>query len=226
MATTTRSTNWFAVWVSVAVVIALLVAGSLVVWLNQQNGSDGPAPDGAIVEEQSGAVLIGDGPDEVEVWFDFYCPHCQDFEDVYGPDIQDLVDEGAITLRLQPVALSGLNAASGTAFSERSAGALYCVAEAAPDSAFAFFTALFAKKPSGQGLTDDELSGLAADVGAADAAECIAEGAHRQFTVDQAERLPTNPLDGRAATPTLVVNGEFIGLTGDVDADINSRLNG
>ncbi|WP_194420123.1 DsbA family protein [Microbacterium abyssi] len=226
MAAQARKTNWFAIWISIGVVIALVAVGVLVVWLNQQQGADSAAPGGSIVEEQTGAILIGDGPDEVEIWFDFYCPHCQDFEDVYGPGIQDLVDDGAITLRLQPVALAGLNAASGTEFSERSGGALYCVADAAPDAAHSFFTQLFAMKPSGAGLTDDELSALAADVGASDAADCIADGTYRQFAVDQAQQLPTDPQSGGAGTPTLVVNGEYVAITGDVDADIVDRLNG
>lgn len=226
MAAQARKTNWFAIWISIGVVIALVAVGVLVVWLNQQQGADSAAPDGSIVEEQTGAIMIGDGPDEVEIWFDFYCPHCQDFEEVYGPRVQELVDDDAITLRLMPVALSGLNAASGTEFSERSGSALYCVADAAPDSVLPFFTELFALKPSGAGLTDEELTALAEDVGAADAADCIADGTYRQFTVDQAQELPTDPQSGGAGTPTLVVNGEYVQITGDVDADIVSRLNG
>lgn len=70
------------------------------------------------------------------------------------------------TLQLQPVALSGLNAASGTEFSERSGSALYCVADKAPEATMPFFQQLFAMKPTGPGLTDEELSWLAADVGA------------------------------------------------------------
>ncbi|MCC2029533.1 hypothetical protein KEC56_08375 [Microbacterium sp. YMB-B2] len=122
--------------------------------------------------------------------------------------------------------MSSLNAASGTEFSERSAGALYCVAESAPDAALAFFSELFAMRPGGQGLCDAELAASADDVSAADAAGCIADGTHRQFTVDQAQQLPTNPQTGGAGTPTLVVNGEYVAITGDVDADLLSRLGG
>ncbi|CAH0127358.1 thioredoxin domain-containing protein [Microbacterium sp. Bi121] len=226
MAAESRRPNWFAVWISIGVVIALVVAGILVVVLNQRKGTEALAPGGAIVDQQTGAITIGDGPDDVELWFDFACPHCQDFEELYGPSIQDLVDDGAISLRLQPVALSGLNAASGTQFSERSGSALYCVADAAPDAAYPFFTKLFAMKPSGPGVPDDELTSLAAEVGGADAAECIADGTYRQFTVDQAQQLPQNPQTGGAGTPTLVVNGEYVAVTGDVGADIVSRLNG
>lgn len=217
--------NLFAVWVSVAVVVVLVVLGGLVVWLNNRS-DDAPAPDSAIVDPDTGAISIGDGPDEVGVWFDFYCPHCQDFEDIYGPELQTLVDDGDITLNLHPVALSGLNAASGTQFSERSGGALYCVADAAPEAALPFFQELFALKPSGAGLSDDQLADLAADAGAADAADCIDEGAYRGFVVDQVNALPTNPATGNAGTPALTVNGEYVATTGDVQADVVERLHG
>lgn len=225
MATSAQKTNWFAVWVSIGVVIALLIVGWFVVGGNRQP-ADSPAPVGTVIDSDTGAIMIGEGPDDVAIWFDFYCPHCQDFEAVYGPSIADLVDDGAITLRLQPVALSGLNAASGTEFSERSAGALYCVASEVPESTSAFFAQLFAQRPSGPGMTDEELSSLAAETGAADAAECIASGTYRQFAVDQAAALPPNPQTGGAGTPTLLVNGEYVTITGDVEADIMSRLNG
>src|SRR4051794_39126812 len=93
--------NLFAVWISIAVVVLLLGVGVLVVWLNNQP-DDSPVPQGAIVDTDTGAITIGEGPDEVAVWFDFYCPHCQDFEDVYGPEIQSLVDQNAISLQLHP----------------------------------------------------------------------------------------------------------------------------
>lgn len=226
MASAKSNTNWFAVWISIAVVVVLVVLGGVIVFLNNQATAQGAAPESEIVNAETGAITIGDGPDDVAIWFDFYCPHCQDFEDVYGPGIQTLVEDGEISLQLHPVALSGLNAASGTDFSERSASALYCVASTAPDATLSFFQELFAQQPAGPGLTDEELSSLATDAGAPGAGECIADGAFRQFAVDQAEELPQNPESGGAGTPTLVVNGEYVPITGSVDTDILDRLNG
>lgn len=226
MAASKSKTNWFAIWISTAVLVVLVALGGVIVYLNNQGTAAGPAPESSTVNSETGAITVGDGPDDVTVWFDFYCPHCQDFEDIYGPEIQTLVDDGDITLQLQPVALAGLNAASGTQFSERSGSALYCVADAAPDATMSFFQQLFAMKPSGQGLTDEELSSLAADAGAEEAAACIADGTFRDFVVDQAGQLPEDPVNGGAGTPTLMVNGEYVAITGDVDDDLVSRLKG
>lgn len=225
MAVAHRSTNWFAVWISITVVIVLIALGGLIVFLNSQATSPGAVPESDFVDSETGAITVGEGADEVAIWFDFYCPHCQDFEAVYGPSIESLLEDGEISLRLQPVALSGLNAASRTEFSERSGSALYCVAETAPEATMPFFQQLFAEKPAGEGLSDDQLSSLAADVGATDAAECIEDGTFREFVVDQAGKLPENPEGGGAGTPTLIVNGEYVPITGNVDADILNRLN-
>jgi len=219
-----NKTNWFAIWVSVAVVVVLVGVGGLVWWMNSSATSPGAAPESSAVEAETGAIVVGDGPDEVELWMDFYCPHCQDFEDLYGPAISDLVESGDITLRLQPVALSGLNAASGTEFSSRSASAMYCVAEeAGAEAAYDFMTAVFATHPSGQGLTNDELTQFAADAGAPDAGPCIADETHAKFAMSQSQKLPESD-QGSAGTPTMLVNGEYVTITGDVAADLTDRL--
>jgi len=219
-----NKTNWFAIWVSVAVVVVLVGVGGLVWWMNSSATSPGAPPESAAVEAESGAIIVGDGPDEVEVWADFFCPHCQDFEDLYGPEIASLVDSGDITLRLQPVALSGLNAASGTQFSARSAGAMYCVAEeAGGEAAYDFMQAVFAEHPTGQGLTNELLTSFAEDAGAPGAGDCIADGTYNKFVQSQSQKLPQSP-EGAAGTPTLLVNGEYVTITGDVAADLTDRL--
>ena len=224
MATAVRRTNWFAIWVSVAVVVVLLVVGGLVVWMNNMSSGPGDTPQGATVNSETGAISIGDGPDTVTTWFDFYCPHCQDFEAAYGPTIDGLVQDGSITLELQPVALAGLNAASGTDFSARAGSALYCVAEENGDAVMPFFDTLFATNPTGPGQTDDELAQMAADAGAPGAADCITGSTFNKFVLAQAAKLPPNPDTGQAGTPTLLINGEYVPVTGDINADLTSRL--
>ncbi|MCR2816810.1 DsbA family protein [Microbacterium jiangjiandongii] len=224
MAAAGNKTNWFAIWVSVAVVVVLVGVGALVWWMNSSATSPAAAPESAAVESETGAIIVGDGPDEVEVWADFYCPHCQDFEDLYGPAISELVDSGEITLRLQPVALASLNAASGTQFSARSASAMYCVAEeAGGQAAYDFMTSVFALHPTGKGLTNEKLTQLAEDAGAPDAGDCIADQTHAKFALSQAENLPANE-QGQAGTPSMLVNGEYVTITGDVAADLTDRL--
>ena len=218
-----RKANWFAIWISIGVVVALVLVTVLVVWMNNTATAPGPRPDGSGINEETGAITVGAGDDELDVWFDFYCSHCQAFEDSYGPTIDDLLEEGRITLNLLPVALPGLNAASGTDFSERSASAMYCVAQDEPDAVYPFFQAVFAERPNGAGLTDDELVAHANDAGATGAASCIEDHEFVDFVNTQTGKIPESPTGG-AGTPTIILNGEYVTLTGDPEADLVAPL--
>ncbi|MDO8382625.1 MAG: thioredoxin domain-containing protein, partial [Microbacterium sp.] len=129
MATAGKRTNWFAIWVSVAVVAAVVVAGVAVVLINNaaSNPDPGPAPEAAIVNTETGAISVGDGPDVVATYIDFMCPICNQFEGIYAETLNDLVADGSITLEYHPVAILD-NQSQGTQFSTRAANALYCVA--------------------------------------------------------------------------------------------------
>lgn len=220
-----RKTNWFAIWISVGVVVALVLVSVLVIWMNSAASAPGPRPDGSGIDADTGAIVAGAGSNELDVWFDFYCPHCQDFEEGYGSTVDEMLEQGDVTLNLFPVALPGLNSASGTDFSKRSANAMYCIAETSPDAAYPFMQALFATNPSGAGQTDDELIEMATEAGAGDIGSCVADGTYISFVEEQTQLIPENPATGGAGTPTVVLNGDYITLTGDPEADLVARLN-
>ncbi|GAA3907062.1 DsbA family protein [Microbacterium invictum] len=224
MATAAHKTNWFAIWVSVAVVAIIALLIGLVVWMNNAATAPAARPDSDGINQETGGIAVGTGSNQVDLYFDFYCPHCQEFEVAYGPTIEEELEAGSITLNLHPVALSGLNAASGTDFSKRSANALYCVADDEPTAAFPFYTAVFATNPTGAGLTDEELVSMAEDAGSTGAADCIADRTWDDLVAEQTQNIPTDPTTGSAGTPTLVINDEYISLTGDPAADISARL--
>lgn len=224
MAEGPRKVNWFAIWVSVGVVAALVVAAIVVVNLNNQAGAPGDRPDSSGIDSETGAVVVGEGSNTLDLWFDFYCPHCQQFEAAYGETVDEMLEAGELTLNLYPVALDGLNNASGTDFSKRSANAMYCVAETTPEAAYPFMQALFATNPAGPGQTDEELIALAEEAGAGDISECVSDGTYIGFVEEQTSQLPTNPETGSAGTPTVILNGEFVTLTGDPEADLRAAL--
>ena len=219
-----RKVNWFAAGISIAVVVVLVLVVVLVVWMNNAGSGSGARPDGSGIDAETGAIVVGEGSNSMDLWFDFYCPHCQDFEQQYGSTVDDLLEQGDITLDLYPVALANLNAASGTDFSKRSANALYCIAEADPDAVYPFFRALFATNPTGPGQTDDELIAMAADAGATGIDSCVTDRTYFSFVEDQTKKLPENPATGGAGTPTVIVNGDFVTLTGDPQADLVDRI--
>ncbi|MFB8387718.1 DsbA family protein [Microbacterium sp. NPDC055910] len=218
-----RKVNPFAIWISIGVVVALILVTVLVVWMNNTANAPGPRPESSGINSETGAIQVGTGSDELDVWFDFYCSHCQNFEKTYGPTVDDLLDEGTITANLFPVALANLNAASGTDFSERSANAMYCVAEAAPDASYPFMQAVFGAGPTGGGLTDEQLISEAEKAGATGIDTCVEEREYVDFVRKQTNSIPEGP-GGGAGTPTIVLNGDFVTLTGDPAADLLAPL--
>ncbi|UPL13449.1 DsbA family protein [Microbacterium galbinum] len=214
MAAAKSNTNWFAIGVSAAVVVVLVVLGGLVVFLNNQATAPGVAPEGGNVNQETGAISFGGGDDEVDVFVDFMCPICGDFEDAYGAQLQSAAASDDITLNIHPISILD-RYSQNTKYSTRAAGAAYCVAENAPDSFLDFFNFMFANQPQENtaGYTDEELASYAEQVGAGAAADCIADGTYMNFVRDQTNQ---HEIQG---TPTVEINGERI-----ENADIQSRF--
>ncbi|MFT2633376.1 DsbA family protein, partial [Escherichia coli] len=41
----------------------------------------------------------------MDTYIDFMCPICNSFEQSYGPTLQQLVDDGKITLNIHPISI-------------------------------------------------------------------------------------------------------------------------
>ena len=96
MAAVARKVNWFAIWVSVAVVVVLVLVAVLIVNLSEQPSADEPGevPRAANVDFETGAINVGEGENTLDTYIDFMCPVCNQFEQLYGPDILTLVAMG------------------------------------------------------------------------------------------------------------------------------------
>ncbi|WP_309129686.1 thioredoxin domain-containing protein [Microbacterium sp.] len=202
-----RKNNWFAIGISIAVVVVLVALGAVVVYLNNQANDAGPAPKGDIINSETGAISFGDGDDTVAVYVDFMCPICNDFEQQYGEALQQAAEDGKITLEYHPISILD-RFSQGTEYSSRSAGAVFCVAEDAPDKTLKYMESLFTNQPAENtsGLTDDQLADYAKEVGADGAASCIADGTYSKWGVAQAKQHEI------AGTPTVEVNGKRLDL--------------
>lgn len=213
-ATAVRRTNWFAIWVSVAVVAVLVVIAGLVVWMNAAADAPGEAPQGSIVNSDTGAISFGSGTHTMDTYIDFQCPICNQFEQTFGGEIQSLVDDGSITLNVHPISILD-RYSSGTQYSSRAASAMYAVATADPDKAIAFMQALFANQPeeNGTGLTDDQIISIAQSSGVDvtdDLRKAITSGRYIDFVQSLTEKTPIQPGQQGIATPTVAINGQVI----------------
>lgn len=232
MAAVRKSTNWFAIGVTAAALVIVLIVGGVVWFANSQATSPGTLPESSAVNTETGAIAIGSGSQSVDTYVDFMCPVCNSFEQAYGPTLQQLVDDGTITLNIHPIAILD-RLSQGTQYSTRAANAAYCVAVDDPANVSAYVKALYAQQPKENtaGLDDATLASVATSAGASDAvASCISEGTYTRFVTAMTAKTPLQANATSIATPTIAVNGVTLNnqtdLTGDPQKDIVGRLNG
>lgn len=220
-----RKVNWFAIWISVGVVVALVVVAGLVVWMNSASTGPGEAPQASNIDAETGAIAVGDGSNQLDTYIDFMCPICNQFEQIYGETIDGLVDDGSVTLNIHPISILD-RASQGTEYSTRSANAMYCVAVADAEASVPFMQAMFANQPAEgtQGLTDAQILEIASGVGVTGIDDCVDDGRYSKFVTDITEETPVKPGAAGIGTPTVLLNGEFVDLTGDPQVDLVDAL--
>jgi protein-disulfide isomerase len=163
---------------------------------------------------------------DIRIYLDYLCPLCGDFEKTNSTQIAKLVEAGAATVEIHPVALLTRKSA-GTEYSLRAANAAACVANYAPDAFFDFNSAMFVDQPEegSAGRTDAELFDVVKKSGVntnlSSIQTCITG---RTFTswVDAATTravtgpLPNTDLKAIKGTPTVLVNGkQYVGSLTD-----------
>jgi protein-disulfide isomerase len=163
------------------------------------------------------AVPRGDrsAPVTLTLYEDFQCPVCRQVEAIVGPTVARFAESGTVRVEYRPIAF--LDAASTTEYSSRALNAAACVLDERGTGAFVrMHDLLFAQQPpeGTAGLSDEQLGALAARAGAKSEAVggCIDD---ERFAgrVDAATEQASK--DGVNATPTILVDGEQLQLSGE-----------
>ena len=102
----------------------------------------GATPDGD-------GIVIGDGPVRVDVFIDFLCPYCRQFELSSAPALAGLVADQLASLAYHP--MNFLDQASTTNYSTRAAAASGCAADAAGSSTTPMRCSSISRPRAGQG---------------------------------------------------------------------------
>jgi protein-disulfide isomerase len=216
--------------VVVAAIVVAIVAGiaAAVIISNadkQQEVNTGALPRG--VTEVGGGVPAGsvDAP-VLDLWEDFQCPACRDFEQASGATIEKLIDDGSVKVVYHP--LSFLDQNLGNDSSRRAAAAAGCAAD---QGAYpAFHRTVYANQPEreGAGFTDEQLIDFGRQAGITGSAfgtfqSCVQAGTYdkwaqqvaqsgvdNQITQTPTVKLDSKQLSGEQLTPA--------GLTAAVEA--------
>jgi protein-disulfide isomerase len=214
----------------IVAVLAVVAIVAIVVVTSIRPASTGPAnmaSDGIVIGQGLAAVptdALPAGADpvptdedpavaQIRVYIDYLCPYCGDFERANGDQMESLLEAGAATVEVHPIAILTARSA-GTEYSLRAANAAACVADSSPDSFWAFNSSLFSDQPAegSEGYTDDQLIEIAGAAGAAGVSDCIEDRDFAGFVQSATDRAKEGPIPGSSVmnvqgTPTILVNG-------------------
>lgn len=173
------------------------------------------AADYPVRVADGGLIIAGDpAPVTIDVYEDFLCPGCGQFEEIYGQQIEQAVAAGRAVLRYHPVAILD-ELSDPVGYSTEAANAAICAAEAGifPD----FHASLFAAQPAegGAGYSAEALVALGRELGASEEfAACVRRGAHDGDVAALTQRAIEQAPSGERGfgTPTVTVDGQLVDL--------------
>jgi protein-disulfide isomerase len=210
-------------WTSLGVVAVLVIAG-LIGWgvaAGQESSKTAGLTTPSAAVDDGTAFAVGTGPVKIDIYEDFICPACGQFEASAGATIDQLVAANKVTVQYHPIAI--LDRASSTEYSTRSAAAS---AAAGQGGKFAeYHRVLFANQPAegSAGLDDAKLIELGKSVGLTDAAfaDAVNKGTYEAWATKATDTAASR---GVNSTPTVLVAGTPLenrtaqGLTAAVEA--------
>jgi protein-disulfide isomerase len=196
-----------------AVVAAVVIVAAVVVTVVVQNSRTATAANAATPANtiDSGQVIVvgqANAPVTIDLYEDFQCPVCQNFESTTGSTMAQLVSAGTVQLHYHGMAF--LDTSANGKYSTRALNAAAVVVDTAGPEAFQkFHDLLYAHQPAegGSGLTDDQLISYAQQAGASGSA---VESGIRDLTYGDWVKEITDQAsqDGVTATPTVKVAGQ------------------
>ena len=213
-----KETRRRSILVTVVVAVVLVVAVGVTVVVRQAQHDDAvaaaqapagtPRNVGANFGIATGPATTSAGKPRVvvDMYEDFQCPICKEFEAADGAALKSWQQAGIVQLVYHPVAF--LDRESTTNYSTRALDAAASVQDSSPGSFQAFHDLLYTNQPAegSDGLTDAKLADLAAQAGADRATVASDLGAQRfQAWTVQATDAFSQKYTG---TPTVLVDGK------------------
>ncbi|MFD7310570.1 DsbA family protein [Promicromonospora sp. NPDC059942] len=174
---------------------------------------------GIPVGADGAAGTSNEGAKTLDVYVDYMCPICGQFEQTNSASITEMREAGDVTFVVHPVSILD-RASQGTEYSTRAASAAAWVADRAPEQFAAFHDAMFASQPEENtaGLSDEQIAqvaeqaGVPADVAAGitdgDAMDTYEEWVKAATEVASNDPDVVNPETGQLGTPSVLLDGE------------------
>lgn len=233
-------------WSGIAVVVVAVIAVIVVLIVQSSRPAVGPAAmvNGGVTltQGEKGTTVVAHPTDKenvpdglpaydtgkqkdnaahVDVYLDFQCPACKNFEDTNGAALTKLMESGDITVTYHPVSILD-GASGGNKFSTRATNAFMCAADAENDDKLVdVIQNIFAQQPEegGSGMEDDQLLSTLEEAGVdLDAKttsleeqptvrDCVTNVSFDKYVQQATKTAQDRDLQG---TPRIQVNGEDV----------------
>ena len=166
----------------------------------------------------NGIVVGQKAPVTIDLYEDFQCPVCQEFQASAGSDIDSLISSGKAQVRFHMVAFLD-SSSSGNEYSTRAANAGICASDISTATFLKFHDYLYGTDAKGNkiqpaeggdGRTDDDIDNYAKAIGITGEQLTTFEGCVTAKTYVSVVAATTDNWSKRGynGTPTLVVNGK------------------
>ncbi|MCU0266099.1 MAG: DsbA family protein [Actinomycetia bacterium] len=193
-------------------VVFLVVAGvGLAVWASNRTSADPDARKPAGAQEDGGLPFGEASTPVIEVYEDFQCPACAQFEANVGETIVGLQEDGKAKVVYHVLSFLDDNLGNDSSF--RAANAAGCAQE--QGTFIAYHDTVYANQPAteGDGFTDEQLLSFAETAGVPDQGAfetCVQESTFGGWV----DLVQANATDSQiTGTPTIVVGGEKLDLS-------------
>jgi protein-disulfide isomerase len=195
----------------VAVVVIAIIATAVVLGTRDRGGPTAtPAVSTTVTVEgakipftvSGSAFRLGptDAKANVDLWVDYSCPHCQEFEAANNAVLNGLLAKGDVAINYHNIQIV-------TGYGTEAGSASACVAVNDPDRWVAFNSALYANhNESTDGWTASDFRTFAAGQGAGSATQdCISSERYRDWIAANTADATKQGVQG---TPTMFLNGQ------------------
>ncbi|GAB3623966.1 thioredoxin domain-containing protein [Mariniluteicoccus endophyticus] len=221
-----RKKNQRIVFGVVGALLALILIGGVSYAVYKFNEGQAKNIPPSATAKKDGMIPFKDkakqGAPVVSLYFDYQCPACKQFEDKFGPTLEEMANNGEIQLEYHTMKFLDINLRNDA--SERAANAAVC---ADTVGAYAkYHDAVFSHQPreEGEGYTDDQLTGEYAQQAGITGDKLTSFQTcykQRQFKAYVNKMDEQAGKDGITGTPSLRVNGKTLDNK-KLTADVNS----
>ena len=216
-------------------VVALVAIIAVVAWTIIANNNANTDKTKGGSELPKGVTAMGQafiratpkaGAPTLDIYEDFQCPGCHQFETTFGAAVRQMADDG--TAKVAYHIMSFLDERFPGDNSKRAAVATFCAANF--DRFGQYHDSVYANQPAkeGQGWTDAQLEQYAKDSGITGAdfgtwKTCYTQRATQQYV---SSMQTASEKDGITSTPTVKLDGKAMTLDGMTAADFTKAVTG